>query len=185
MHYSIPGHIARFIRASGNVPGTVLDVGGADVNGGSGKEWSSRGWAYHSADCDPMAKVNFHLPADSRWNLGRKFDVVFSTSTIEHCAEPWVLVPTMAQHVKPGGWLFLIAPWAWPIHRYPKDYWRFGPDGMEVLFNLAGVPVLKSGVTRELFWGLRALHGIRPFISGLIGRHASHIDCWAWGRKPV
>jgi len=33
-----------------------------------------------------------------------------------------------------GGTAFISVPFAWQIHRYPADYWRFAPEGVKLLF---------------------------------------------------
>lgn len=56
-------------------------------------------------------------------------------NTIEHLAEPQKAIDEMARVLKPDGRIIITAPMSWSIHRYPKDYWRFLPDGMKHLLH--------------------------------------------------
>jgi SAM-dependent methyltransferase len=80
------------------------------------------------------------------------FDLVISGQMLEHLAFPLAAVQEMKKVVTPGGWIILIAPWEYGIHRYPIDCWRVLPDGME--FLLEGFVQVQSGVVGEDCWGL-------------------------------
>lgn len=86
-------------------------------------------------------------------------DLMVSCSTLEHSEYPHGVVRRMAEVVKPGGLLWLCAPWSWPEHRHPLDFWRILPDGMASLLLRAGCRVYEVGKNPEG-------------------------DCWAVGRKP-
>jgi hypothetical protein len=36
--------------------------------------------------------------------------------------------------LEPGGVLYVSVPFAWEIHSYPSDYWRFTPEAVRLLF---------------------------------------------------
>ena len=55
-------------------------------------------------------------------------DIVISGQMLEHCAQFWRLFTDIARILKPGGMVFIIAPSAGPMHRYPVDCYRFYPD---------------------------------------------------------
>jgi hypothetical protein len=40
--------------------------------------------------------------------------------------------------LRPGGWLVLSAPFYWPLHEEPHDYFRFTRYGLEHLMREAG-----------------------------------------------
>ena len=52
---------------------------------------------------------------------------------------PTQAVENMARVLKPGGLMFLIAPWQWRVHPHPIDCWRILPDGMETIIRDAGL----------------------------------------------
>lgn len=58
-------------------------------------------------------------------------------------------VAQMHTALKPGGTLFVSAPtFGFPLHRFPKDYFRFGEDAFRE-FIFAGFDVLRLGENRE------------------------------------
>jgi SAM-dependent methyltransferase len=65
-------------------------------------------------------------------------DVVLSGQMLEHCELFWLTFGEMIRVLRPDGYLFLIAPSAGPIHRYPVDCYRFYPDAYAALAKFAG-----------------------------------------------
>jgi hypothetical protein len=55
-------------------------------------------------------------------------------STLEHVPTPWTLAAAMTALLAPKGTLVLSVPFAWVLHDYPSDYWRFSPSAVRVLF---------------------------------------------------
>lgn len=55
-------------------------------------------------------------------------------SVLEHARRPWKLAEQLEQVLPVGGTLFVAAPFAWRIHGYPDDYWRFTASGIRSLF---------------------------------------------------
>jgi SAM-dependent methyltransferase len=131
----------RFIRgseleASGRV--TVLDVGGADVNGSYRDVFDGPQFTYLGADLAPAEGVAIVLDDPYRIPLDdASVDIVVSGQMLEHCEFFWLAFAEMMRVVKPSGFVFLIAPSAGPIHRYPVDCYRFYPDGFRALAKYA------------------------------------------------
>lgn len=65
---------------------------------------------------------------------GRRFGTIFCLSVLEHCDQPFTMAENLTRLLKPDGWLCLSVPFAWQIHAYPNDYWRFTPEGVRKLF---------------------------------------------------
>lgn len=72
------------------------------------------------------------------------FDLVVSGQTFEHNPFFWVTFGEMVRVVRPGGYIFIIAPGAGQVHRYPYDCWRFYPDAWRALAALTGVEVIET-----------------------------------------
>lgn len=72
------------------------------------------------------------------------FDLVVSGQTFEHNPFFWVTFGEMARIVRPGGCIFITAPGAGPVHRFPYDCWRFYPDSWRALAALTGVEVVET-----------------------------------------
>ena len=62
------------------------------------------------------------------------FDLAICCSVIEHVNRPWIFADNLSSLIKPGGLLYISAPWVWRYHPYPDDYWRFSWRGVEQLF---------------------------------------------------
>src|SRR5688572_2438786 len=118
---------------------TVLDLGGADVNGNYREVFSEPRFKYVVADISDDASVDLHLTDPHRVPLpDASVDVVISGQMLEHCEFFWLVFAEMVRLLKPSGFLFLIAPSAGPVHRYPVDCYRFHPDAYAALAKHAG-----------------------------------------------
>jgi SAM-dependent methyltransferase len=70
------------------------------------------------------------------------FDLVICESVIEHVPDPLTAVRTLRRLCKPDGHVYVQTPFMVRIHEHPKDYWRFTPDGMDVLLRSQGLTPL-------------------------------------------
>jgi SAM-dependent methyltransferase len=68
----------------------------------------------------------------------RTVDLVLCTQVLEHVRAPWKLVSECFRVLRPGGWLVLSAPFYWPLHEEPHDYFRFTRYGLEAMLRQAG-----------------------------------------------
>lgn len=124
-------------------PLTVLDVGGADCNGGYAELFQPPRFDYRTADIDGTADVDFLMtspdiiPAEDG-----AFDIVISGQMLEHAEFFWQVFEEMARVLANDGLLFLIAPSAGPIHKFPVDCYRFYPDAYRALAKLAGLELV-------------------------------------------
>ena len=120
------------LEAAGST--TVLDLGGADLNGTYRDIFQPPKFNYLCADMAPGPGVEivlqdpYALPVNDA-----SIDIVISGQMLEHCEFFWLAFGEMARVVKPEGYIFLIAPSAGPIHRYPVDCYRFYPDAFHAL----------------------------------------------------
>jgi len=124
------------------VKSTTLELGSLDVNG-SVREYM--GPEYVGIDIEDGDSVDVVMNAN---DIGKKFeenefDCVLALDLLEHDKYFWKTLAGVKKVLKPGGIFVVVVPtFFFPVHRYPKDYWRIGEDGMrEVVFD--GYELLK------------------------------------------
>lgn len=77
--------------------------------------------------------------------------IVYSGSLLEHVAAPWLVARACAAVLVPGGYSLHHAPWAWPTHAEPNDFWRMSPEGLRQLFTPAlGFEIVETGATTDV-----------------------------------
>ena len=101
-------------------------------------------------DIHPGAGI--HVVGDahqlSRFFRHGSFAAVASGSVLEHLTAPWLFAAEVNRVLMMGGMTFQTAPFAWPEHSMPNDFWRFTPSGLAQLFGpLLGFEVLNTGST--------------------------------------
>jgi hypothetical protein len=117
----------------------VLDIGGANVNGSYRDVFAGPQYRYRAADISAGEGVDIVLDDPYRIPLpDASVDIVLSGQMLEHCEFFWLAFQEMVRLLKPDGFIFLIAPSAGPIHRYPVDCYRFYPDAYGALAKFSG-----------------------------------------------
>jgi SAM-dependent methyltransferase len=61
--------------------------------------------------------------------------LVLNLESLEHLPAPQKAIDEIHRVLRPNGLLILTTVMHFKIHRAPKDYWRFTPDGIELLLN--------------------------------------------------
>jgi SAM-dependent methyltransferase len=61
--------------------------------------------------------------------------LVLNLESLEHLPNPQKGIDEIHRVLRPNGLLILTTVMHFKIHRAPKDYWRFTPDGIELLLN--------------------------------------------------
>ena len=67
------------------------------------------------------------------------FDVVVSTQVLEHVKHPWRWIKEVYRICKPNGIIYICTPNSIGYHAFPIDCWRVWPEGMNAVFEEAGV----------------------------------------------
>lgn len=138
----------------------ILDIGSRDVNG-SLRSVKPGNAAYLGVDMtagpgvELVLKDPHHLPFDDE-----SFDVIVSTSCLEHDPMFWLSAAEMFRVVKPGGYVYINAPSNGIYHGYPFDHWRFYPDAGKALVQ----------------WGERLERPVQ-LVESFVGRKVE--DVWA------
>lgn len=69
-------------------------------------------------------------------------DAVLCTQVLEHVSRPWELMSECRRVLKPGGFLILSAPFYWPLHEEPWDFFRYTRHGLKSLVISENMEVL-------------------------------------------
>lgn len=124
---------------------SVLDVGSMDCGSGSLKPIVLPAWTYVGIDMREGPNVDVVVKDPNSWPElpSDEFDIVMSSSCLEHAEQPWTVMREKARVCKPGGLIFMSMPSRGHYHPYPIDCWRFMPDGMRALAKWANLNVLE------------------------------------------
>ena len=79
------------------------------------------------------------------------FDLVFSSSVLEHLAMPWVVANEMIKLLKPGGYVFAETHYCYGAHELPWHFFQFSERALQVLFPEAhGIQCIEAGVSNPM-----------------------------------
>lgn len=119
-------------------PGRVLEIGSLDING-SVKEFFPDAKEYTGIDSIKGKGVDKVLDAHNILRVWKSntFDTILCLEMLEHDSAFWVTIEIMHKVLKKGGILIVTTPtFGFPLHRYPKDYYRYGEDAYkEIIFK--------------------------------------------------
>ena len=147
----------------------IIDVGSREYEEGKGSYRPLVPKGYVGLDTDPGENVDIVMstPFDIPLSSG-SVDVVLCGQVLEHCLNPFRLVKEISRVLKINGMLFLVAPFIQPPHYFPRDCFRFLPDGMKAIIEESGLKCLKAyikdwvndkGRGRSDCWGIGVKHG--------------------------
>ena len=126
-----PRKIVPFVRKGG----VILDVG-------SGPE--RMGDEFINVDAFPFPEVDVVADAHALPFCDSSIDGVVSESLLEHVALPDRVAREMVRVLKPGGFLYVSAPFIHPYHASPDDFNRWTSSGLRFLFR--DLEVVETGV---------------------------------------
>lgn len=112
----------------------VLEVGSQNVNG-SLRDHAINKSNYLGIDFCPGKGVDLVLEDPYKYPFqDETFDVVVTSSCLEHSEFFWITYLECLRVLKPPGILYCNAPAnRMPYHRHPVDCWRFMPDSSKAL----------------------------------------------------
>ena len=154
--------------------GRVLDVGG-------GREAPHDPAWDASADRIRLDLVDTHRPdvlgdAAALPFAEGSFDAAVMFQVLEHVPDPAAVTREIHRVLAPGGTLLGSAPFIWPVHGDPQDYYRFSDGGLRRLLRMfEGVEIVPLGNAAGAAWILlsstsRAARLLNPLLRNLGAR---------------
>lgn len=128
MHDTALAFAEKFFALYGRGAHSALDIGSMNVNGSLRVACPSH-VRYVGVDLAPGPGVDVVVEDTGRLPLlGGEYDLVLSSSCLEHDPFFWQTFVEMARVLAPGGHIYLNVPSNGHYHRHPLDCWRFYPD---------------------------------------------------------
>jgi hypothetical protein len=121
----------------------VLEVGALDVNGSIRPLFPE---PYVGLDLQPgpgVDEVGDIEECDGRWAKEGFYKTVVCCETLEHVNSPADALAGMWAVAAEDSLLIVTTVFAFPVHEFPADYWRFTPNGLQKLMEDAGFVVVR------------------------------------------
>lgn len=117
--------------------GRILEIGSKNYGSTQNFRELLNTHEYIGVDLEPGPNVDLVLNIEN--GLGplenEKFDLVIICSVLEHTPRPWILANNIQELMSESSVLYSCHPWVWRYHKYPDDYFRFSPRGIQSLFS--------------------------------------------------
>jgi SAM-dependent methyltransferase len=129
-----------------NLSGPILDIGSGPVKNGNTKGLSEKIFERRKAmDYKKYPGVEIvgsveNIPLESNSTAGVLFQGV-----IEHIDNPKKAIEEISRILKPGGYVYVEAPFLQHFHYDPVDHYRFTDDGLKKIFEQSNFEVIDYG----------------------------------------
>ena len=116
---------------------TIVEIGSRARSGNVNVAWLPEASTYVGFDIveGPNVDVLGDAHALAEHFEPSSVDAVFSVSTFERLAMPWVVVAQLNRVLRTGGLLYIGSHQTWPLHDSPWDFWRFSSSAWRALLN--------------------------------------------------
>lgn len=158
MHRSVMEYVEGVVSDHGLGAARTLELGSTDVNGSVRALFSGE---YVGIDLADGKGVDEVMNANAMTFPDASFDVVVSTSMLEHDPAFWRTLPEVARVLRPGGHFILttVSTGCDPHNR--PDYWRFLEDTWPLLMDMASCDLIDSRDDPDMPMGGPQLTGVR------------------------
>lgn len=114
----------------------ILNIGsGGEVGRIINEAWNNADGNLVSVDISPEREPDVCTDACMLPFADDSFDLVICCEVLEHVREPSSASREIFRVLRPNGKLVLTAPFVYPIHERPHDYFRFTKFGLRMLFE--------------------------------------------------
>ena len=135
-----------------------------------------------------LDRLNYDL---HNLNLPEKdFDFILFSQTLEHLYNPYMAMERIAEHVKPGGYVFTSVPTVNIPHMTPIHFQGFTPMGLAVMFMSVGFQVIEIGQFGNIDYAHHLFTKGWPFYSDLMDKDGyirndrdKPMQCWILAKK--
>ena len=141
MHQSVMEYVALAVKKYDLKHRKTLEIGSYDVNGSI--RWLFKG-DYTGIDREAGPGVDLVMDASKMDFEASSFDVVVSTSQLEHDPTFWLTLSEVKRVLRPGGHFILTTvTTGFFVHNQP-DYYRFLDDTWPLLMDMAGCDIVDA-----------------------------------------
>lgn len=130
--------VARAVAETFDLPAPILEIGSYQVPGQeeiADLRGLFPGKLYLGLDARPGRGVDTVADVEDLPYADRSFGTVLALNTFEHVPHFWRGFEEIHRVLRPDGVLFVTCPFYFHIHSYPRDYWRFTPEALQVLLQ--------------------------------------------------
>jgi SAM-dependent methyltransferase len=130
--------VVRTVADTFPLPGPILEIGSYLVAGQGGLgdlRGLFPGRQYVGLDVRPGPGVDLVGDAERLPLADGSVGSVLAVCTFEHVRRFWRAIAEVRRVLRPDGAFLVACPFYFPIHEYPRDYWRFTPDALALLLD--------------------------------------------------
>lgn len=77
------------------------------------------------------------------------FDAAIAVSVFEHVEYPWIVADELGVVIEPGGLVYIGTHQTFPLHGYPRDFFRFSKEALTLIFENAGFQTIHAGYAHK------------------------------------
>jgi SAM-dependent methyltransferase len=125
-------------RHLSRLSGRILDLGCGDA---PYRDLLPAGTVHVGVDWLALPGVRVRASVEALPFADQSFDGAMCTEVIELSPNPWKVISELSRVLKPGGRLYLTAPFDWHLLEPPHDYFRFTPNGVRAMLSAASFEV--------------------------------------------
>ena len=160
MNHGAEEFIGEMVDKYPTIRGRILEIGSRDC-GGTPRHWFTEGPdgvpvryehavpterfpSYTGIDIVQGNAVDRVMDAHHMEFADESFDIVISTSHMEHDSDPFQTMREVNRVLTSGGYFIFTAPsWRGQPHHCDHDYWRFTLEGAQLLLRIGNISELE------------------------------------------